>query len=278
MNIREVLQQNDFTFSKRYGQNFLTDGNLLAAIVDDAGVTSDDTVLEIGAGAGTLTAALAQRAKKVTAYEIDRRLRPVLDRTLADYPNAEVIYEDFMAADTTFLRERFGDAKVVANLPYYVTTPILMRLLEEGIGSSVTVTVQKEVADRMTAAPDTKDYGAITVKINLVGRATFCRLVGRNMFYPVPNVDSAVVRIDRIPDQYGDQYPALSAKIARAAFAMRRKTLVNNLTMALGVSRAVVENALPAVGQPLTVRGEVLSAAQFVALAATLVEEGVSAQ
>jgi len=277
MNIKDVLNANEFTFSKRFGQNFLTDANLLSAIVSDAGVTEDDEVLEIGAGAGTLTAALAARAKRVTAYEIDRRLEPILKCTLADYDNVEVIYEDFMDAPTEFLRERFARAKVVANLPYYVTTPILMRLLEEGIGSSITVTVQKEVADRLTASPVTKDYGSITVKINLVGRATLCRIVGRNLFYPVPNVDSAVVRIDSIPHQYDDRYPALSARLARAAFAMRRKTLVNNL-LSVGVPRAMAEASLARMGLSLSVRGETLSAEQFVQLAAALVEVGFNAE
>lgn len=277
MNVKDILNANDFTFSKRFGQNFLTDGNLLAAIVADAGVTSEDVVLEIGAGAGTLTAALAAKAKEVVAYEIDRRLEPVLRQTLGDCDNVEIVYQDFMEADSDELRRRFANAKVVANLPYYVTTPILMRLLEEGIGDSVTVTVQKEVADRLTAEPNTKDYGSITVKIDLVGVATTCRVVGRNMFYPVPNVDSAVVRIDRIEGKYADAYPALSARIARAAFAMRRKTLVNNL-MAIGIARDVAERALQAVGLPLTVRGEALGAETYVRLAAALVEEGVCAQ
>jgi len=277
MNVKDILYQNGFSFSKRYGQNFLTDGNLLAAIVQDAGVGPDDLVLEIGAGAGTLTAALATVAGKVVAYEIDERLRPVLATTLGAFDNTEVIFEDFMRADAAALRQRFAHAKVVANLPYYVTTPILMRLLEEGIGDSITITVQKEVADRLTAAPDTKEYGAITVKINLVGRAEMCRVVGRNMFYPVPNVDSAVVRIDRIPHQYDDPHPALSAKLARCAFAMRRKTLVNNLTMGLSLPRETVEGALVDLGLPLTVRGETLSAAQYVALAAALANRGVDA-
>ena len=276
MNIKDVLNANDFSFSKRFGQNFLTDTNLLSAIVSDASVASEDAVLEIGAGAGTLTAALADRAKSVTAYEIDVRLEPVLRQTLSAYDNVEVIYEDFMDADVVSLKTRFAHAKVVANLPYYVTTPILMRLLEEGIGESITVTVQKEVADRLTASEGTKDYGSITVKINLVGRATLCRVVGRNMFYPVPNVDSAVVRIDRIPHKYEDAYPALSAKLARAAFAMRRKTLVNNL-LSIGVSRTMAEAALTRLGLPLAVRGETLSAEQFVALSKALVEAGYDA-
>ena len=277
MNVKDVLNESGFTFSKRFGQNFLTDGNLLRAIVADAGVTSGDCVLEIGAGAGTLTAALAECAAQVTAYEIDERLRPVLERTLAAYDNVEVVYEDFMEADSADLLSRFAHAKVVANLPYYVTTPILMRLLEENVGDSITVTVQKEVAERLTAAPNTKDYGSITVKINLVGEATLCRIVGRNMFYPVPNVDSAVVRIDRIPHKYADEHPALSARLARAAFAMRRKTLINNLS-AIGVPREMAERALASLGIPLAVRGEALSAEQYVALAAALVAAGYGAE
>lgn len=276
MTVKDVLQSNGFVCSKRYGQNFLTDSNLLSAIVADAGVLPTDTVLEIGAGAGTLTAALAANAKRVVAYEIDTRLRPVLQTTLAEYDNVEIIFQDFMQADVAALRSRFAHAKVVANLPYYVTTPILMRLLEEGIGDSVTVTVQREVADRLTAAPATKDNGSITVKINLVGRATLCRVVGRNMFYPVPNVDSAVVRIDRIEGQHRDNHPALSSRLARVAFAMRRKTLVNNLTAGLGIPRDVAEDALRAVGLDVNVRGETLSAARFVALADALAARGVS--
>lgn len=277
MSAKDVLQQHGFTFSKRYGQNFLTDANLLSAIVVDAGVTPQDTVLEIGAGAGTLTAALAAVADKVVAYEIDERLRPVLATTLGGFDNTTVVFEDFMQADVAALRAQFAHAKVVANLPYYVTTPILMRLLEEGIGDSITVTVQKEVADRLTAQPNTKDYGSITVKINLVGRATLTRVIGRNMFYPVPNVDSAVVRIDRVEGQYDDRYPALSAQLGRCAFAMRRKTLVNNLMAGLSIPRQVAERAIERTGYPITVRGEVLAAKDFVALAAALVEEGVDA-
>ena len=275
MSAKDVWQQQGFTFNKRYGQNFLTDTNLLSAIVADAGVTAEDTVLEIGAGAGTLTAAIAAVAKEVVAYEIDKRLEPVLATTLGAFCNTTVVFQDFMQADVVMLRQRFAHAKVVANLPYYVTTPILMRLLEEGIGDSITVTVQKEVADRLTALPDTKDYGAITVKINLVGKATLTRVIGRNMFYPAPNVDSAVVRIDRIEGQYDDRYPSLSAKIGRAAFAMRRKTLVNNLMAGLSIGREVAERAIAGIGLPVTVRGEVLAACDFVALAAALVEQGV---
>ena len=180
-------------FNKKFGQNFITDKNLLAAIVADAGVTSADVVWEIGAGAGTLTLALAEKAKEVVAFEIDEELRPVLSVTLKDKPNVTVVYEDFMKTD----RETPASFKVVANLPYYVTTPILMRLLESAKRpESVTVMVQKEVAERLVAAPGTEEYGAITASMALVANAKITRIVGRQNFTPPPNVDSAVVRVD----------------------------------------------------------------------------------
>lgn len=269
MSLKDILVAQDFHFNKRFGQNFISDRNLLDAIVQDAGVEPEDTVLEIGAGAGTLTAALAQKAKQVVAYEIDHNLKPVLAETLADYPNVEVVWGDFLDADIADLRARFAHAKVVANLPYYVTTPILIRLLDEGIGDSITVMVQKEVADRLCAEPDSKDYGTITVKIRLQGTATVTRIVPRTLFYPQPNVDSAVVRIDRVEGKYEDPHPDLTAKLARGAFAMRRKTLVNNL-MALGFVRAECEEALRKMGLPATIRGESLDAQDYVRLSGLL--------
>lgn len=274
MSLRDYLASRDFRFNKQFGQNFISDGNLLAAIVADAGVTSEDTVLEIGAGAGTLTAALAEKARNVVAYEIDKNLVPILKETLSGLDNVEVIFQDFMKATTEELRERFAGARVVANLPYYVTTPILLRLLEEGIGDHITVMVQKEVADRLCAEPGGKDYGAITVKMNLLGNTTMTRVVGRQMFYPAPNVDSAVVRFDRQENKFADPNPALTSRVVRTAFAMRRKTLTNNLMQGLGVSRAVAEAAIAKTGHPLTVRGEILSAKDYVALSAALVEAG----
>ena len=179
-------------FQKKFGQNFIFDRNLLDAIASDAGVTKEDVVVEIGAGAGTLTAALADRAKEVVSYEIDEALRSVLDRTLSSKQHVRVVYEDFLKK-TEALPSRF---KVVANLPYYVTTPIVMRLLEgEERPESVTVMVQKEVAERLTASPGMADYGAITASMNLVADAVITRIVGRQCFLPPPNVDSAVVRV-----------------------------------------------------------------------------------
>ena len=250
-------------FNKKFGQNFITDKNLLAAIAEDAGVTKDDVVVEIGAGAGTLTAALSDRAKQVIAYEIDEELRPVLTGTLAGRENVRVIYEDFLKKSET-LPHPF---KVVANLPYYVTTPIVMRLLEgEERPESVTVMVQKEVAERLTAAPGTAEYGAITVSLSLVADARITRIVGRQCFLPPPNVDSAVVTITLRDKGYTTEEIATARKIVRAAFNMRRKTLGNALAPLFGGkdgANKVIEGA----GFPITVRGETLSAEEFVALA-----------
>ncbi|MCR4726151.1 MAG: 16S rRNA (adenine(1518)-N(6)/adenine(1519)-N(6))-dimethyltransferase RsmA [Clostridia bacterium] len=250
-------------FNKKFGQNFITDKNLLAAIVADAGVASADVVWEIGAGAGTLTLALAEKAKEVVAFEIDEDLRPVLSVTLKDKPNVTVVYEDFMKTRHPYP----ASFKVVANLPYYVTTPILMRLLESEIRpESVTVMVQKEVAERLVAAPGTEEYGAITASLSLVANAKITRIVGRQNFTPPPNVDSAVVRVDLTDKGYSEKEVSDARKLIRAAFNMRRKTLSNALAGALGGKEnaaKVIEKA----GFAPSVRGETLSAADFIALA-----------
>ena len=257
-------------FQKKFGQNFIFDRNLLDAIASDAGVTKEDVVVEIGAGAGTLTAALADKAKEVVAYEIDEALRPVLDKTLAAKSNVRVIYEDFLKK-TDALPARF---KVVANLPYYVTTPIVMRLLEgEERPESVTVMVQKEVAERLTAAPGTAEYGAITASMNLVADAVITRIVGRQCFLPPPSVDSAVVRIDLKEKGYSAAEITMARKIIRAAFNMRRKTLSNALAPLFGgkeKANAVITSA----GFPVTVRGETLSAEQYILLARAAIAAG----
>ena len=250
-------------FQKKFGQNFIFDRNLLDAIASDAGVTKEDVVVEIGAGAGTLTAALADKAKKVISYEIDEALRSVLDRTLASKDNVTVVYEDFLkkseALPTPF--------KVVANLPYYVTTPIVMRLLEgEERPESVTVMVQKEVAERLTAAPGTAEYGAITASLSLVADAEITRIVGRQCFMPPPNVDSAVVRIDLKDKGYTAEEIALARRIIRAAFNMRRKTLSNGLSSLFG-GKENANRLIEEAGFPLSVRGETLSAEQYISLA-----------
>ena len=250
-------------FQKKFGQNFIFDRNLLDAIAGDADVTAEDVVVEIGAGAGTLTAALSDRAKEVVAYEIDEALRPVLDRTLAAKSNVRVIYEDFLKKKDP-LPTPF---KVVANLPYYVTTPIVMRLLEgEERPESVTVMVQKEVAERLTAAPGTSEYGAITASMNLVADAYVTRIVGRQCFLPPPNVDSAVVRITLKDKGYTAEEISEARRIIRAAFNMRRKTLSNALAPLFG-GKERANAVITAAGFPASVRGETLSAADYVLLA-----------
>lgn len=266
MDIKNRLEKSGFTFSKRYGQNFITDKNFLASLAEKSGINGGDVVVEIGAGAGTLTAALAERAKKVVAFEIDRSLTPVLEETLAPYENIELIFDDFMKSGD--ISERVGpEFKVVANLPYYITTPVLFRLIEDTavMPESICVMVQKEVADRLCALPSTKDYGALTVAVDLRYRAKKIADVHRSMFLPVPNVDSAVVLMEKRQGKDISDFAFLS-RLVRAAFAMRRKTLVNNLISAFSVSRADCESVLIQSGLSLTVRGEALSTDDFIRL------------
>lgn len=271
MQLKDLLIKHDFHFNKRYGQNFISDNNLLDAIVTDAGITKEDTVLEIGCGAGTLTARLGLSAKKVVGYEIDKNLVGVLTENLKDFDNIEIRYIDFMRESVETLVSEFADAKVVANLPYYITTPVIMRLLENGIGKSVTVMVQKEVADRLTADPNSKDYSAITVKVKMLGGAVVTRKVMRNMFYPVPNVDSAVIRIDRHSTYRGID-EKFTDKVVKTAFLMRRKTLVNNL-VSLGYTKDELTQTLSELCIDPACRGETLSPEQFVALSDALLSK-----
>jgi len=266
MNLKETLRKHGFACSKRYGQNFISDPQLLRAIACD-GAESGDTVLEVGAGAGTLTRSIANVAKKVISFEIDRNLEPILKRTLSDHGNAEVIFKDFQKVSDAELRSILdgGEYKVVANLPYYITTPLVMRFLEsEYKPSSVTVMVQKEVAERFIATEKSDNYGVISLAIALEGDAKLTRIVSRNLFYPVPNVDSAIVNIE-IRDK-GIEDKEDIKKLVKAAFSMRRKTLVNNLTHTLGLTREDVESALLAIGKDVRERGETLSLYEYVAL------------
>lgn len=265
--IRDVLARNSFRFNKKFGQNFITDTNLLDAIVADAGITAEDTVLEIGPGAGTLTARLAATAKKVIAYEIDENLRPVLAETLADHPSAEVVFRDVTkVTDEEIAEKTGGNYKLVANLPYYITTPVIMRFIEcENKPVSITVMVQKEVGDRLVAQAGSAEYGAITAAVRLEGEARITRIVSRKMFYPVPNVDSCVVTVT-MNDRYADADKAKVKKLIRAAFAMRRKTLANNLSSALGISKEDAVKAIEAAGFSATARGETLDTDDFVKL------------
>lgn len=271
--IRDVLKKHGFTFKKSLGQNFLTDENLLDSIAEAAGIDKSDTVVEIGCGAGTLTRALSKLAGRVYAYEIDRDLRPVLAETLAGCENTEVIFRDFSKENLGELYREIGEYTVVANLPYYVTTPIVTRLLEEGAGvRGVCVMVQQEVAERFAAKEDTPEYGAITAAIALRGTAKIVKKVGRNMFYPAPNVDSAVVKIDftenALPVKDKDMY----RKTVRCAFLNRRKTLENNLMKSFSFSRETAAEILNRAGVEEKARGETLSPKRLAALSDILCE------
>ncbi len=267
--VKDIIRGVDFHFNKALGQNFITDTNLLDAIVADAGIEEGDIVVEIGTGAGTLTRAISKVAKKVYSFEVDKNLERVLALSLQGVDNIEVIFRDILKMKDDEVREVVGNDKfkVVANLPYYITTPLVMRFIESTLDvKSLTVMVQKEVADRFVAKSNTADYSAITLAIDMAGSAKITRGVNRNMFYPAPNVDSAVVRIDIDRDKLkGENYPLLH-KLARAAFQMRRKTLANNLSVAFGISKADATSKIESAGfQPL-VRGEALSLDDYIAL------------
>jgi len=271
-NTIEVLQRHNFIFQKKYGQNFLVDPNVLERVIDAAGVTEEDCVLEIGPGIGTMTQLLAERAGKVIAVEIDRNLIPILEETLSPYSNVTLINEDILKLDIRELvqGQQGRPVKVVANLPYYITTPIVMGLLEGGAPlKSITVMVQKEVADRMQAGPGTKEYGALSLAVQYYAEPEVVANVPPNCFIPRPNVGSAVIRLTRYgtpPVQAADAGKLFA--IIRASFNQRRKTLANSLGNApgLGVSRERVAQVLEEMGLPAMVRGEALTLTQFAAL------------
>jgi len=277
MAIKEILQKNSFKFNKRFGQNFITDTNLLTSIVDKAGVENGDTVLEIGVGAGTLTRALAEKADKVYGYEIDENLRPVLQESLSGLKNVQIIFKDVMKVSTSEIESKIGGKyKLVANLPYYITTPVIIKFIEEAENlQSITVMVQSEVAERICAKENTPEYGSITAGIDVIGDAKIVAKVPRTMFYPVPNVDSAVVRIDINKQKYVLTSRKAYRDVLRVAFSSRRKTLVNNLTRDFSLQREVAETALLSCGIDAKARGESLSTQKFVALTEYLVKNEI---
>ena len=266
-----VLRGNNFSFKKQYGQNFIYDDGILSAIVDGAGVDKNTTVIEIGCGAGTLTRKLAERAKMVYGYEIDRTLQPVLSQTLAGVDNVEINFKDFTRIRLDELEKTLPEYVVVANLPYYITTPLIMTFVENSAKCrSMTVMVQEEVALRLCAQAGTADYGAITANIALRGSGRIILKVGREMFHPSPNVDSAVVRLDLGQPRGDVADPALYKKCVQAAFGARRKTLENNLVNAFSLSREQARALLDKCNIPQGVRGERLSPDDFVALSNAL--------
>lgn len=266
--VKAQLGEYGFKFKKAFGQNFLSDPFVLGEIAEKAGVNENSVVLEIGCGAGALTKELAARAKKVVGYEIDERLKPVLKDALSGFDNTEVIFGDVMKRKLADIEKRLGESYVlVANLPYYITTPIIMNFLENGENvSSMTVMVQKEVAERLAAKPRTSDYGAITVGINLRGEAKIVMQVPREKFTPVPNVDSAVVRIDIDKNKFAKADKSAVRELVRKAFTSRRKTLVNNISSGYGTSKESAAKLLEKCGISPTARAEELSAEKFVLL------------
>ena len=258
--LRAGLVKHGFRFKKQFGQNFISDSNLLKSIVAASGISGEDTVVEIGCGAGTLTRALSETAKKVYAFDIDAELKPVLAETLAGCDNVEVIFRDFNKLDLKAFEGEIGRYAVVANLPYYITTPLVTKLLEESEKvESLSSMVQEEVAERFCAREGTPEYGSITAAIALKGSAKIVKRVSRNLFYPRPNVDSAVVKITfergRLPVRSEKMYRAA----VRCAFLSRRKTLENNLVNVFGFSRETAKEVLFKAGVEEKARGETLS-------------------
>ena len=269
----EVIKKYEFCFQKKFGQNFLIDGHVLDKIIAGAGVTKDDMVLEIGPGIGTMTQYLAEAAGKVVAVEIDRNLLPILQETLSDYDNVKVIHADVLSLNLEKLvQEENGGRpiKVVANLPYYITTPIIMALFEQHVPlANVTVMVQKEVAARMKSGPGSKDYGALSLAVQYYAEPYIVANVPCNCFMPRPNVDSAVIRLTRYeepPVQVTDE--KMLFKIIRASFNQRRKTLQNGLNNSseLNFTKDQIAAAIAAAGFSPSVRGEALTLEQFARL------------
>lgn len=279
-NTIEVLQKYNFNFQKKFGQNFLIDTRVLEEIIDAAEITKDDFVLEIGPGIGTMTQYLAESAGKVITVEIDKNLIPILGETLAEYDNVTIINEDILKLDINRLVEEENDGKpikVVANLPYYITTPIIMGLFESHVPlQSITVMVQKEVADRMQVGPGSKDYGALSLAVQYYAKPYIAANVPPNCFIPRPGVGSAVIRLTRYeepPVMVKDE--SLMFKLIRASFNQRRKTLQNGIANSpeLPYSKAQVEKALEKMGLAANVRGESLTLAEFAKLSDTISEE-----
>ena len=273
----EILRKYDFVFQKRFGQNFLIDPHVLEKIVRAAAVTKEDLVIEIGPGIGTLTQYLARDACEVLAVEIDKKLIPILQETLAPWDNVTVINEDILKMDLESVIWEKGEGKqvrIVANLPYYITTPIIMELLEKKLPiHSITVMIQKEVAERILAEPGTPEYGALSLAVQYYASAEIKANVPKNCFMPRPNVDSTVITLTRYEEpSVAVQNEGLLFSIIKASFNQRRKTLVNGIKNAafLPFGREEVEKAIVECGLPLTVRGEALSLAQFAELSDAL--------
>lgn len=273
-NTIEIIQKYQFAFQKKFGQNFLIDTHVLDKIISAAGITGDDCVLEIGPGIGTMTQYLAEHAGKVVAVEIDTNLLSILDETLKGYSNVTVINSDILKLDMNKLVDEYNDGrpvKVAANLPYYITTPIIMGLFESNVPiDNITVMVQKEVADRMQVGPGSKDYGALSLAVQYYAKPYIVANVPPNCFIPRPNVGSAVIRLTRYqePPVQVDE-PGIMFRLIRASFNQRRKTLQNGLNNSPEVpyTKEQIASAIESLGVPASVRGEALTLEQFASLA-----------
>ena len=272
-----VLNRYNFVFQKKYGQNFLIDTHVLDKIIEAAGITKEDFVLEIGPGIGTMTQYLSCAAREVAAVEIDKELIPILQDTLREFPNVEIIHNDILKVDIKKLAEEKNQGrpiKVVANLPYYITTPIIMGLFESHVPiDSITIMVQKEVADRMKTGPGSKDYGALSLAVQYYAEPEIVANVPPNCFMPRPNVGSAVIRLTKHERPVVDvKDEKLMFGLIRASFNQRRKTLVNGLknSSELNYFKEEIEAAITAIEKPLNVRGEALTLKEFAALSNAL--------
>lgn len=272
-NTIEIIQKYQFAFQKKFGQNFLIDTHVLEKIISAAGIGEEDCVLEIGPGIGTMTQYLAEHAGKVVAVEIDSKLLPILDETLKGYTNITVINNDILKIDMNRLVDEYNNGrpiKVVANLPYYITTPIIMGLFESNVPiDNITVMVQKEVADRMQVGPGSKDYGALSLAVQYYAKPYIVANVPPNCFIPRPNVGSAVIRLTRYqePPVQVDE-PGIMFRLIRASFNQRRKTLQNGLNNSPEVpfTKEQITEAIESLGVSASVRGEALTLEQFAAL------------
>lgn len=274
----EILKNNNFTFNKKFGQNFIFDKNLLNAIIQQSGINENDDVLEIGPGAGTLTKVIALKAKKVISYEIDKNLKPILKQNLENVNNSKIIFADALKTDINEIEKNFeGNYKIVANLPYYITTPLIFKFLKSKKVSSMCIMVQKEVGQRLTAKNNSSEYGAISVVLDFYGEVKILRFVPRQMFVPAPNVDSCVVQINFNRGKY-DVSGELFEAIVKSSFSSRRKTLANNLEKDFVISKQEVYEMLKTLNLSEKARGDSLSTEDFVQISKFFDKNGIKSK
>ena len=275
----DAIKSNNFKFNKKFGQNFIFDKNLLNAIIDDSQITKNDDVLEIGPGAGTLTKVIASKARKVVSYEIDTNLKPILEENLQGVNNSDIVFADALKTDIKDIESNFdGEYKIVANLPYYITTPLIFKFVQETKKvKSMSIMVQKEVGDRLTAKAGDDEYGSISAVLDFYGNVKILRNVPRRMFVPAPNVDSCVVQIEFVKNKYNANADTFE-KIVKSAFLNRRKTLANNLSINFSVTKQQVYEMLNMLGINEQARGDSLNTSQFVEITKIFDKKGIKSK